>query len=141
MTIIQALLIGALSGGLLTTGTIVLIDSKSKKIAQIASQQTQALEEIARINAAIQQGQIQIQKNLTAPDLLEVACSAEYLADNSDLLCREMFCRLQTREGDGASQQECESMANISNSLQILDACKDSGIDLETCQDIFEKRK
>ena len=105
-------------------------------------QDGEALAKLAQINGAIESGKIELQKNLTAPDLLEVACSKEYLDSHGDLLCRELFCRLQTREGDGASQQECESMANISNSLHIIRACGDTiAPDWETCVETFEKRK
>ena len=53
-------------------------------------------------------------KNLTATDLLTVACGADYLATHGALLCREMFCRLQTN-GAGAAQSECEEIANVAN--------------------------
>ena len=91
--------------------------------------------------ADIHKGEIELKKNLTAPDLLMVACSQEYLEQNDDLLCREMFCRLQTREGDGAAQSECEEIANVSNSITVLNSCKNLGIELETCVDYIGKRK
>ena len=142
MTILQALLIGALSGGLVTTGIVLGVQARSAKLVAIENRQNEALEALALVNGAIASGQIELQKNLTAPDLLEVACSHEYLNEHGDLLCREMFCRLQTREGDGASQKECESMANISNSLHILRACSDRVTpEWDNCTDIFEKRK
>ena len=45
----------------------------------------------------IAEQQIEVQKQLTQTDLLEVPCSAEFIDKHSDLLCREMFCRMQTR--------------------------------------------
>ena len=142
MTIIQALLIGALTGGLATTGIVIGIQNRSARLAALQNQQGEALAALAQINSSIATGKIELQKNLTAPDLLEVACSKEYLDNHGDLLCRELFCRLQTREGDGASQQECESMANISNSLHILRACNDTITpEWDTCTEVFEKRK
>ncbi len=142
MTILQALLIGALTGGLGTSAIVIGIQARSAKLSAIHEQQGQAIQELAGLQSTIAAGQLDIQKNLTAPDLLEQACSAEYMAANGDLLCREMFCRLQTREGDGASQQECESMANISNSLHILKACSDRvSPEWENCVRVFESRK
>ena len=118
MTILQALLIGALTGGLATSGIVIGVQARSAKLAAIHDQQGQAIQQLAE------------------------ACSSEYMAENGDLLCREMFCRLQTREGDGASQQECESMANISNSLHILRACHDRvSPEWESCVRVFESRK
>ena len=57
-------------------------------------------------------------KNLTATDLLTVACGADYRSTHGALLCREMFCRLQTN-GAGAAQSECEEIANVANSLYL----------------------
>ena len=142
MTILQAIAIGILTGGLTTSAIVIGIQNRSAKLAAIEKQQNATIEKIAGLNATIQQGQIDIQKNLTAPDLLKIACSMEYLQNSGDLLCREMFCRLQTREGDGASQAECDSIANMSNSLHILRACNDMvEPEWDRCTDIFEKRK
>ena len=142
MTILQALLIGALTGGLGTSAIVIGVQARSAKLSAIQEQQGQAIQELAGLQATIAAGELDIQKNLTAPDLLSQACSSEYMAEKGDLLCREMFCRLQTREGDGASQQECESMANIANSLHILKACHDR-VDPEwdSCVRVFESRK
>ena len=107
----------------------------------IQDNQAKTISTLASIQADIHKGEIELQKNLTAPDLLMVACSQEYLEKNDDLLCREMFCRLQTREGDGAAQSECEEIANVSNSLTVLNSCTNLGIELETCVDYIGKRK
>ena len=139
MTILQAILLGIFTGSLTTTGIILGAQMKSDRLQAIQLAQDNALKEMALISAHIQKEELEIQKNLTAPDLLEVACSDTYLKDNTDLLCRELFCRLQTREGDVASQGECESMSNIANSLVILEACKDTQFD--ECIDLFERRK
>jgi|TARA_Y100000593_G_C4294698_1_gene330022 hypothetical protein len=139
MTILQAILLGIFTGSLTTTGIILGAQMRSDRLQAIQLAQDNALKEMALISAHIQKEELEIQKNLTAPDLLEVACSEAYLKDNTDLLCRELFCRLQTREGDGASQVECESMSNIANSLVILEACKDTQFD--ECIDLFERRK
>ncbi len=142
MTILQALLVGLFTGGLATSGIVIGLQNRSARLIAIEGKQGEALTQLATLNTTIAQGQLDIQKNLTAPDLLEVACSVEYLDNHGDLLCREMFCRLQTREGDGASQSECDSIANMSNSLYILRACSDTVTpEWDRCIAVFNSRK
>ena len=141
MTVLQAIALGLGVGTLGTTGLFIWLDQKSKRWETIQTNQAETISSLASIQADIHKGEIELQKNLTAPDLLMVACSQEYLEQNDDLLCREMFCRLQTREGDGAAQNECEEIANVSNSITVLNSCKNLGIELETCVDYIGKRK
>lgn len=141
MTILQAVILGLGIGTLGTTGTFLYLDGKSNKWQTIQENQSQTLLALSNIHGDINKGKIDIQKNLTAPDLLEVACSKEYLTANGDLLCREMFCRLQTREGDGAAQSECEEISNVSNSLSVLSECKNIGLETEQCTEYIGKRK
>ena len=141
MTVIQSIALGLGIGTLGTTGLFIWLDQKSKRWEVIQNNQSETIASLASIQADIHKGEIELQKNLTAPDLLLVACSQEYLQNNDDLLCREMFCRLQTREGDGAAQSECEEIANVSNSLTVMNECKKLEIDLETCVEYIGKRK
>ena len=141
MTILQALALGLGIGTVGTTGIYIWIDQKSKKWEVMQENQSKTIEALASIQADIQKGEIELQKNLTAPDLLKVACSQEYLSSNDDLLCREMFCRLQTREGDGAAQSECEEISNVSNSLSVLESCQKMGLETEVCISYIGKRK
>ena len=141
MTILQALALGLGIGTVGTTGIYVWIEQKSKKWEVMQENQSKTIEALASIQADIQKGEIELQKNLTAPDLLKVACSQEYLSSNDDLLCREMFCRLQTREGDGAAQSECEEISNVSNSLSVLGTCQKMGLETEVCISYIGKRK
>ena len=141
MTIIQAIALGLGVGTLVTTGVYIWLDSKSNKWDSIQENQSQTLLALANIHGDITKGKTDIQKNLTAPDLLQVACSKEYLTANGDLLCREMFCRLQTREGDGAAQSECEEISNVSNSLSVLWDCAKIGLEMEVCVEYIGKRK
>ena len=140
MTVLQAIALGLGVGTLGTTGLFIWLDQKSKRQETIQTSQAETISSLAS-KADIHKGEIELKKNLTAPDLLMVACSQEYLEQNDDLLCREMFCRLQTREGDGAAQSECEEIANVSNSITVLNSCKNLGIELETCVDYIGKRK
>jgi len=141
MTVIQALALGLGIGTVGTTGIYIWIDQKSKKWEVMQENQSKTIEALASIQADIHKGEIELQKNLTAPDLLKVACSQEYLSSNDDLLCREMFCRLQTREGDGAAQSECEEISNVSNSLSVLGTCQKMGLETEVCISYIGKRK
>lgn len=85
--------------------------------------------------------QIEIQKQLTAPDLVSVACSKEYIDENKDLLCREMFCRMQQRGIDAkTSSTECEEISNIANSIVIINTCKEQE-DFQSCNQLFRERK
>lgn len=130
-----------MGGSLLTIGALMGIDAKSKRWEELSTAQTEVINNISTLQSEIQKGEIDIQKALTAPDLIEVPCSHEYIRDAGEGLCREMFCRLQTREGDGASQSECEIISNISNSLTIMDYCINNNIELKTCADIVDRRK
>ncbi len=116
-------LVGGLIAGI--GGTVLLIKSRSPSADPV-----QPIIE-----------QIEVQKNLTEPDLLEVPCSDAYIEKHGEGLCREMFCRMTTRGIDSkTSGQECEEIANLLNSLQMLDACSDKD-PLEDCYDVFRYRK
>ena len=141
MTLIQAIVLGLGVGSLGTTGIFLWIEKRANRWDVIQENQAQTIQDLASLQASIHKGELELQKNLTAPDRLNVACSADYLKTSGDLLCREMFCRLQTREGDGASQSECEEIANVSNSLAVLNSCQALGLEIETCIDYIGKRK
>lgn len=141
MTIVNALLIGLFTGTLGTTGVFLWIKGKEDPTQQLLQNQGEVIKDLAEIQLSLNQGELDIKKNLTSTDLLKVSCSQEWMADHGDLLCREMFCRLQTREGDGASQDECEQIANLANSLTMVSECQDSGVGLEQCVEIVGKRK
>jgi len=84
-----------------------------------------------------------VQKQLIDLDLLVVPCSSEYVTANNDLLCREMFCRMQQRGIDAqTSQQDCSEISNIANTKAIQKSCENmQGEVLEACIDLFFKRK
>jgi len=63
---------------------------------------------------------------LTDLDLVKEACSSEFIVGKSqgDVLCRELFCRMQQRGVDaktGAS--ECEAISNVKNKITIHSFC------------------
>ena len=80
-------------------------------------------------------------ENLTEPDLLKVPCSSEFIEQNTDLLCREMFCRMTTRGVDSkTSGGECEQISNIQNKSVILEECSKLGDAYKQCVDLFDRR-
>lgn len=135
MSIIQAFLWGILGGGLATGGVALWIDTRQPDVDPNAA----LAQQIADVRTALE-SQTKIKTNLTAPDLLTVACGADYMATNGPLLCREMFCRLQ-HNGGGAAQSECEQIANVANTITVYDACNKTTIDYDKCIDFVTRRK
>jgi hypothetical protein len=93
----------------------------------------------------VAKGQVDVQKQLTNLDLVKEICAPEYIVkqEQGDLLCRELFCRMQQRGIDAqTSQSDCNEIANIANTKSIQTACK--GLEKEAhevCVDLFFKRK
>lgn len=130
-----------LSGGLVTGGTIWGIQNSQKKRTE---EYTELITAVGSIKSEVAEAQLITTENLTDTDLLKVPCSSEYIKENnSDLLCREMFCRLQSRGLDAASSQaECEEISNLQNSMIILETCRDleEGA-YRACINVFTQRK
>ena len=135
MTITTAIILGAFGGVFTTVGVVTWLHSKQPEDTTAVVLGAQ----ITELRSAIE-GQTKIQTNLTAPDLLTVACSAEYMSNNGPLLCREMFCRLQ-HNGGGAAQSECEQIANVANSVAVFTVCNADTIDYDKCIDFVTRRK
>lgn len=107
-----------LVGGLLGVGGTIAVDKANDKDT------VELVEAIGQLKDHLGEGQKQVQINLTDEDLLKVACSAEWMTENSDSLCREMFCRMQNRGLDkGATTTECENISHITNSKARLSTC------------------
>ena len=141
MTITSIVIISALGGGLLTGGALYALEARSNKWEDLSIQQSEVIDRVLEVQNSIHKGEIDLQKNLTAPDLIAVPCSEEFIDKNGEGLCREMFCRLQTREGDGASQSECEEIANLNNTISILSECKVMEIEIDKCLKVLDTRK
>tara|TARA_R100001224_G_scaffold103594_1_gene76416 strand:+ start:171 stop:587 length:417 start_codon:yes stop_codon:yes gene_type:complete len=86
-----------------------------------------------------------IATKLTDLELLEIPCSKKYIEEHGHGLCREMFCLMQTRGIDAkVSQTQCESIANINNTLSMLQYCTPtitSNMTKEHLQTIKEERE
>ncbi len=55
-------------------------------------------------------------------DLVKIPCSLEYIEKNSDLLCRELFCRMQQRGIDAqTSAADCSGISNMNNSIKFIE--------------------
>ena len=95
--------------------------------------------------AKVVEKMIEVDNSLTETDLLQIPCSSEYIEQNGESLCREMFCRMNTRSGNqsnAASSKECESISNLINTKIIIEACKEYEPDKrDKCERLFEKRK
>jgi len=141
MTVIQIILISAMGGSLLTTGAVLALENRSKNWEELSTGQTEVINSLITLQDSIQKEELEIRKSLTAPDLIEVPCSADFIFKNGEGLCREMFCRLQTREGDGAAQSECEEIANLNNTISILSECKNMEIEIDQCIKVLDTRK
>ena len=83
-----------------------------------------------------------VAKQLTNLDLLVEPCSAEYIKENGDLLCREMYCRVMGRGVEAkTSGAECEEIANVANSQIIINHCETFLDDKEECYEKYRERK
>jgi len=91
----------------------------------------------------VAKGQTEVQKELIDLDLLVEPCSKDFIESKDELLCREMFCRMQQRGIDAAtSQQDCSEISNVANTKAIQSACevfKDE--ERAECTELFFKRK
>jgi hypothetical protein len=83
-----------------------------------------------------------VAKQLTNLDLLVEPCSAEYIKENGDLLCREMYCRVMQRGVEAkTSGVECEEISNVANSQIIINHCETFIDDKEECYEKYRERK
>ncbi len=137
-TVVIAILCGIIVGGGVATGVAIKVGNDRDKVIQEAAA-------VAGVKAAgeVVDDLTKPANNLTAPDLLKVACSAEHIEKNGDLLCREMFCRMQSRGIDAkTSGVECEQISNVSNKKTMMEICNKMDTDekRESCYDFFDKR-
>ena len=110
-----------LGGGLITGGTIFGVQKANENKIQ---ETTELVTAIGQLKDQLGEGQKQVMINLTDQDLLKEACSVGYLKEQGDSLCREMFCRMQSRGLDkGATTTECENISHITNSKARLETC------------------
>tara|TARA_R100000231_G_scaffold89770_1_gene67811 strand:+ start:239 stop:679 length:441 start_codon:yes stop_codon:yes gene_type:complete len=138
---ITGYIIASIAGILIGGGSVLLINKKTDQdIPPIV------------VSDQVAKEQQEVIKQVTSPELVGVSCSKEHIDTHGDLLCREMFCRLQTRGMDSkTSGSECEQISNISNTLKILEVCvekvevedRDDPVEVfnENCTRLFRERK
>jgi len=90
-------------------------------------------------NTASKQQDVVLQ--LTDLDLVKEACSSEFIVTKSqgDVLCRELFCRMQQRGVDaktGAS--ECEAISNVKNKITIREFCVKAATETKNIESTVE---
>ena len=132
----MSIAIGVLSGVVLTSSIWLFVENRNNKVEPVEEVN---IEEIIKSTMEIHKPSL----NLTEPDLLKVPCSSEFIEkQNSDLLCREMWCRMTTRGIDSkTSGSECEQISNIQNKKVILEEClKLDPEDSKACIDLFDRR-
>lgn len=117
MTPLTIALISFLTGSALTAGVVI----KIKDSAQ-TEQDVEAI--IKSLETEFQKAQASAVVNLTETDLLKIPCSEEYIERHSDLLCREMFCRMNRQgDGDSATETECLQISKTSLNLLKINTC------------------
>lgn len=114
---------GILIGGLSTAKILKNKEPVSEPVAPIIIEPVDPLGDVT--------------KQLTDLDLLIEPCSSEYIKEQGNLLCREMYCRVMTRGIDSkTSGQECEAISNVANSQMIVNHCESF---LEASKECYEK--
>ena len=85
---------------------------------------------------------VEVDSSLSDTDLLKVPCSAEYMEKNGEALCREMFCRMNTRSGNqsnAATAQECEAISNTINKAFVQKHCYEMAKASDTTGEEYDK--
>ncbi len=140
---ITGYIIASIAGIVIGGGSVLLINKKTDQGSNIPP---------IVVSDQVAKEQQEVIKQVTSPELVGVSCSKEHIDTHGDLLCREMFCRLQTRGMDSkTSGSECEEISNISNTLKILEVCVEEvkvedradPVDVfnEDCTRLFRERK
>ena len=112
--LVAGLVVGAGGTGL----TLKLLEKEEKPVAPVVVSEGQAV---------VKQQDVVLQ--LTDLDLVKEACSSKFIVtDNqSALLCRELFCRMQQRGVDAKTgAAECEKVSNVANKIAIHTFCTES---------------
>ena len=120
--------LGGLAVGSLTTIAITKDKTESQPVSPIIIEPVDPVSDVA--------------KQLTNLDLLVEPCSAEYIKENGDLLCREMYCRVMQRGVEAkTSGAECEEIANVANSQIIINHCESFIDGSKECYEKYRERK
>ena len=95
----------------------------------------------------IAKDQIKLQIQLTDLDLIKPLCTPEFIKENDDhsLICRELFCRMQTRGIDSKTAgADCESIGNMLNKNALFRFCQKVANDdkekMRACVELYDRR-
>jgi hypothetical protein len=81
---------------------------------------------------------------LTDLDIIKPICAPEYIEKHNDMLCRSAMCLQFTRGIDSQTNgEQCESISNIQNRIQIQTYCYDKFPEEESyksCVQLFWQR-
>ena len=127
-------LLGVIAGGGLVGGGMVLFRPDPDPVEPV----------VIVPDNSVAESQQEVILQLTDLDIVQVPCSAEFIASQGPGLCREMFCRMQSRGIDAqASGAECEEISNLNNSITVLQTCAvvETPEELEKCYHLFRERK
>jgi hypothetical protein len=84
-----------------------------------------------------------VQEQLSNLDIVMPVCTTEFIQQNGDGLCREMFCFAQSNSTVGAAGEKgCDAISNINNTKVILATC--SSLEAQPrleCFQTFRERK
>ena len=89
-------------------------------------------------------GQADAVAALTNLDVVKGLCAPEYIKENGDGLCREMYCLAQANSTTGAATEKtCDAISNLNNTKVILKACSNVADDRRRseCFQVFRVRK
>lgn len=89
------------------------------------------------------QTQQEVIKQLTDLDIIKELCKPENITDaDKMLLCRELTCLIYSRGIDSqTSGQTCEQISNISNTISMIEYCKNNTTEGSLCYELFWRRK
>lgn len=84
-----------------------------------------------------------VQEQLSNLDIVMPVCTTEFIQQNGDGLCREMFCFAQSNSTVGAAGEKgCDAISNINNTKVILATCATlEGAARAECFQTFRERK
>ena len=106
------IIVAAVAGLAVGGGSVFAVTHNDKPVAPVV---------VADVSA---QKQAEVQVNLSNLDIVKPVCTSEFIKENGDGLCREMFCFAQSQSTTGAAGEKgCDAISNINNTKVILATC------------------
>ena len=125
------IIVAAVAGLAVGGGSVFVVTHNDKPVAPVV---------VADVSA---QKQAEVQVNLSNLDIVKPVCTSEFIKENGDGLCREMFCFAQANSTTGAAgEKSCDAVSNVNNTLVILRTCGSlEGAPRAECFQTFRERK